>query len=103
MALTVVCVENVFIGVRAGPIAADIWCDPPGMEAWKCRMTKLPEKLRLKGLAEEDIYFAKRDLELIDALRRRRLAADPRSARKEEGVAGEGGLADDDGDDPASS
>ena len=32
-------------------------------------MTKLPEKLRLKGLAEEDAYFAKRDPELIEVLR----------------------------------
>ena len=37
-------------------------------------MTKLPEKLRLKALAEEDIYFAKRDRELIKALHRRKLA-----------------------------
>lgn len=37
-------------------------------------MTKLPEKLRLKAMAEEDIYFAKRDRELIAALRLRRLA-----------------------------
>lgn len=37
-------------------------------------MTKLPEKLRLKAMAEEDIYFAKRDRELIAALRYRRLA-----------------------------
>ena len=34
-------------------------------------MADLPEKLRLKGLAEEDIYFAKRDRELIDALHHR--------------------------------
>jgi hypothetical protein len=32
-------------------------------------VTKLPEKLRLKGLAEEGLYFAKRDPELIEALR----------------------------------
>ena len=37
-------------------------------------MTNLPDKLRLKALAEEDIYFAKRDRELIEALHRRRLA-----------------------------
>ncbi|HHH39064.1 MAG TPA: hypothetical protein ENK50_05760 [Sedimenticola sp.] len=32
------------------------------------------DKLRLKGLAEEDIYFARKDRELIEALHRRRLA-----------------------------
>ena len=37
-------------------------------------MSKLPEKLRLKGMAEEDIYFARRDRELIAALRYQRLA-----------------------------
>ena len=35
-------------------------------------MTNLTEKLRLKGMAEEDIYFARRDRELIEALHRRR-------------------------------
>ena len=34
-------------------------------------MAGLPEKLRLKGMAEEDIYFARRDRELIDALHHR--------------------------------
>ena len=37
-------------------------------------MTDYPEKLRLKALAEEDIYFAKRDRELIRALHERKLA-----------------------------
>ncbi len=37
-------------------------------------MTEFPDKLRLKELAEEDIYFAKRDRELIQALREKRLA-----------------------------
>ena len=37
-------------------------------------MTDFPEKLRLKALAEEDIFFAKRDRELIRALHERRLA-----------------------------
>ena len=37
-------------------------------------MTDFPDKLRLKELAEEDIYFAKRDRELIRALREKRLA-----------------------------
>jgi hypothetical protein len=35
-------------------------------------MTSWTEKLRLKGMAEEDIYFARRDRELIDALHKRR-------------------------------
>ena len=34
-------------------------------------MSDTLEKLRLKGQAEEDIYFAKRDRELIEALHRR--------------------------------
>ncbi len=37
-------------------------------------MSSFPEKLRLKALAEEDIYFAKRDRELIRALHERKLA-----------------------------
>jgi hypothetical protein len=37
-------------------------------------MTTLPDKLRLKALAEEDIFFAKRDRELIAALHKRKLA-----------------------------
>ncbi len=37
-------------------------------------MTDFIEKLRLKEMAEEDRYFARRDLELIDALRKKRLA-----------------------------
>ena len=40
-------------------------------------MTDFPDKLRLKELAEEDIYFAKRDRELIRALREKRLAESP--------------------------
>ncbi len=37
-------------------------------------MTDFIEKLRLKGLAEEDVYFAKHDMELIEALQKKRLA-----------------------------
>ena len=37
-------------------------------------MSDFPDKMRLKGLAEEDIYFAKRDRELLRALREKRLA-----------------------------
>jgi hypothetical protein len=36
-------------------------------------MSKFVEKLNLKEMAEEDIYFAKRDRELIDALRKKKL------------------------------
>ncbi len=38
-------------------------------------MTDFSEKLRLKELAEEDMYFAQRDRELIQALREKRLSA----------------------------
>jgi hypothetical protein len=37
-------------------------------------MSHWTEKLRLKGMAEEDVYFAKRDRELIDAMHRRKAA-----------------------------
>jgi len=37
-------------------------------------MNDFVEKLRLKEMAEEDIYFAQHDLELIEALHRKRLA-----------------------------
>ncbi|NEX23420.1 hypothetical protein G3480_24520 [Thiorhodococcus mannitoliphagus] len=36
-------------------------------------MTLFPEKLRLREMAEEDIYFARRDVELIEALHKKRL------------------------------
>ena len=36
-------------------------------------MAGFVEKLRLKEMAEEDIYFAERDLELIEALHRKKL------------------------------
>jgi hypothetical protein len=32
------------------------------------------DKLRLKGMADEDLYFAKKDKELIRALRKKKLA-----------------------------
>ncbi len=35
--------------------------------------TEFVEKLKLKGMAEEDIYFARRDRELIEALHCRKL------------------------------
>ncbi|MGD8207696.1 MAG: putative molybdenum carrier protein [Thiohalocapsa sp.] len=35
-------------------------------------MTDFPEKLRIKERVDEDLYFARRDRELIDALHRRR-------------------------------
>lgn len=37
-------------------------------------MSNFPDKLRLKALAEEDIYFAKHDQELIRAMHERKLA-----------------------------
>lgn len=37
-------------------------------------MTNFPDKLRLKAMAEEDIYFAKRDRKLIKAMHERKLA-----------------------------
>jgi hypothetical protein len=38
-------------------------------------MTDFVERLQLKGQADEDIYFAKQDRELLDALHRRQLGA----------------------------
>lgn len=52
-------------------------------------MTNVVEQFRLKEMAEEDVYFARRDLELIDALHRRELrslaqcATDDEEARAE--------------------
>ena len=40
-------------------------------------MPNFVETMRLKGMAEEDIYFAKRDRELIAGLRKQRLARKP--------------------------
>ena len=40
------------------------------MEARSLRSRDFVEKLRLKEMADEDIYFARRDLELIEALRK---------------------------------
>ena len=37
-------------------------------------MSNFVEKLRLKEMAEEDLYFAKRDLDLIKALHNKKLA-----------------------------
>ena len=49
-------------------------------------MSKFVESLRLKELAEEDVYFARRDQELIRALHMKRLAeavaAETREDRK---------------------
>jgi len=44
-------------------------------------MTTWAEKLRLKGMAEEDMYFARRDRELIDAIRRRRSSSQAQPAK----------------------
>lgn len=40
-------------------------------------MPNFVETMRLKGMAEEDIYFARRDRELIIALRQKRAAGKP--------------------------
>jgi hypothetical protein len=37
-------------------------------------MKDFVEKMRLKGMAEEDVFFAKQDAELIDALQKKKLA-----------------------------
>jgi hypothetical protein len=37
-------------------------------------MSDFVEKLRLKGMAEEDVYFAQRDRDLIEAMKHKRLA-----------------------------
>lgn len=42
------------------------------------------ERLRLKELAEEEIYFAKRDLELVDAMRRQKTTKHRSVANKKE-------------------
>ena len=39
-------------------------------------MSGFVEKMRLKEMAEEDIYFAQRDRELIEALRRKKAQRD---------------------------
>jgi hypothetical protein len=40
-------------------------------------MPSFVDTMRLKGMAEEDIYFARRDRELIAALRAKRLPRKP--------------------------
>ena len=37
-------------------------------------MSKFAEKLRTRGKVEEDLYFAKRDRELLKAMRKEKLA-----------------------------
>jgi hypothetical protein len=37
-------------------------------------MSKFPDKLKMKEQAEEDLYFAKQDRQLIKALRKKKLA-----------------------------
>ena len=51
-------------------------------------MSKFVETLRLKELAEEDIYFARRDQERIQALHDKRLAvaADPEKQEACQGI-----------------
>ena len=45
-------------------------------------MPDFVDKLKLKGMAEEDVYFAKRDRELIEALRKKKLAEKARCSNK---------------------
>lgn len=45
-------------------------------------MSDIVEKLKLKGMAEEDVYFAKRDRELIEALRKKKFARQARCKNK---------------------
>jgi hypothetical protein len=49
-------------------------------------MNNFVDKLRLREMAEEDIYFAKRDVELIEALRKKKRAkstsSDPGNTEK---------------------
>ena len=47
-------------------------------------MTRFSAKLRLKEHAEEDIYFAKRDRELIRALREKRLSTSARCSSEKD-------------------
>ena len=42
------------------------------------------EKLRLNGLAEEDIYFARRDRELIEALHQQESAKQRQAEKRKE-------------------
>ena len=37
-------------------------------------MSKFPEKLRTRGKVDEDLYFAKRDRELLKAMKKDKLA-----------------------------
>lgn len=46
-------------------------------------MSGFTEKIRLKEMAEEDIYFARRDRELIEALRRKRAQRDQAEEQQE--------------------
>ncbi len=47
-------------------------------------MSSFPEQLRLKEMAEEDIYFAKLDRELLKALRTRaKVRKPPRDLNKQ--------------------
>ncbi len=46
-------------------------------------MSGFAEKMRLKEMAEEDIYFARRDRELIEALRRKKAQRDVAEGERE--------------------
>ena len=43
-------------------------------------MSDFVDKLRLKGMAEEDLYFARRDRELVEQLHRKQAQAGPQGA-----------------------
>ncbi len=59
------------------------------MVHWTNTMTTWSQKLRLKGMAEEDIYFARRDRELIDALRKQRSKRTKPQTKDQKGSADE--------------
>ncbi len=46
-------------------------------------MSGFAEKMRFKEMAEEDIYFARRDRDLIEALRRKKAQRDGAEGERE--------------------
>jgi hypothetical protein len=61
------------VGVAGDGVRGEACCGKMPFQGGK-PMSKIVETLRLKERGEEDIYFAKRDQELIQALHRKRLA-----------------------------
>jgi hypothetical protein len=82
--------QGMYPGVAGGRVSCDLRIgpgpEPAPSDYEETEMPGWPDKLRLKALAEEDIYFAKRDRELIKALHERRLAkllkVDAKKAKK---------------------